>query len=56
MPIDPEELWTRPLGFSAELVPSTLSLLRTMFEDDAERTKAIRVWGASLRRRRAIGR
>src|ERR1700737_3225180 len=32
----------------AALVPSTLSLLRTMFENDAERTKAIGVWGASF--------
>jgi MFS transporter, DHA2 family, multidrug resistance protein len=32
----------------AALVPSTLSLLRTLFEDDAERTKAIGVWGASF--------
>src|ERR1700738_3117515 len=32
----------------AALVPSTLSLLRTMFEDEAERTKAIGVWGASF--------
>ena len=32
----------------ATLVPSTLSLLRTMFEDDGERTRAIGVWGASF--------
>ena len=39
----------------AALVPSTLSLLRTMFEDDAERTKAIGVWGASFALGAAIG-
>ena len=39
----------------AALVPSTLSLLRTMFEDDAERTKAIGVWGASFAVGAAIG-
>jgi DHA2 family multidrug resistance protein-like MFS transporter len=39
----------------AALVPSTLSLLRTMFEDDAERTKAIGVWGASFAIGAAIG-
>jgi MFS transporter, DHA2 family, multidrug resistance protein len=39
----------------AALVPSTLSLLRTMFEDDAERTRAIGVWGASFAVGAAIG-
>src|SRR6202048_512363 len=39
----------------AALVPSTLSLLRTMFENDAERTKAIGVWGASFAVGAAIG-
>jgi DHA2 family multidrug resistance protein-like MFS transporter len=39
----------------AALVPSTLSLLRTMFEDDGERTKAIGVWGASFAVGAAIG-
>jgi DHA2 family multidrug resistance protein-like MFS transporter len=39
----------------AALVPSTLSLLSTMFEDDAERTKAIGVWGASFAVGAAIG-
>src|SRR6185436_11310851 len=39
----------------AALVPSTLSLLRTMFEDDAERTRAIAVWGASFAVGAAIG-
>ena len=39
----------------AALVPSTLSLLRTMFEDDAERTRAIAVWGASFSVGAAIG-
>jgi len=39
----------------AALVPSTLSLLRTLFEDDAERTKAIGVWGASFAVGAAIG-
>src|SRR4030088_2862295 len=32
----------------AALVPSTLSLISTMFEDAAERTKAIGIWGASF--------
>jgi DHA2 family multidrug resistance protein-like MFS transporter len=32
----------------AALVPSTLSLISTLFEDPAERTKAIGVWGASF--------
>ena len=35
--------------------PSTLSLLRTMFEDDAERSRAISVWGASFAVGAAIG-
>jgi DHA2 family multidrug resistance protein-like MFS transporter len=39
----------------AALVPSTLSLLRTLFEDDAERTRAIGVWGASFAVGAAIG-
>src|SRR5206468_1287274 len=39
----------------AALVPSTLSLLRTLFEDEAERTKAIGVWGASFAVGAAIG-
>src|SRR5206468_1318883 len=39
----------------AALVPSTLSLLRTLFEDDAERTKAIGVWGASFAVGAAVG-
>src|SRR3979409_632465 len=39
----------------AALVPSTLSLLSTMFEDDIERTKAIGVWGASFAVGAAIG-
>src|SRR4030081_2984464 len=43
-------------GFlTAALVPPTLSLLRTMFEDDTERTKAIGVWGASFAVGAAIG-
>src|SRR3982074_3803489 len=32
----------------AALVPSTLSLLSTLFADETERTKAIGVWGASF--------
>src|SRR5437879_1217158 len=32
----------------AALVPSTLSLLSTLFPDETERTKAIGVWGASF--------
>src|SRR5207302_11072673 len=39
----------------AALVPSTLSLLRTMFDDEAERTKAIGLWGASFAVGAAIG-
>src|SRR2546428_6657260 len=39
----------------AALVPSTLSLLRTMFEDDAERTRASGVLGASFAVGAAIG-
>jgi DHA2 family multidrug resistance protein-like MFS transporter len=39
----------------AALVPSTLSLLSTLFEDPAERTKAIGVWGASFAVGAAIG-
>jgi DHA2 family multidrug resistance protein-like MFS transporter len=39
----------------AALVPSTLSLLRTLFEDDVERTTAIGVWGASFAVGAAIG-
>jgi DHA2 family multidrug resistance protein-like MFS transporter len=39
----------------AALVPSTLSLLRTMFEDETDRTKAIGVWGASFAVGAAIG-
>jgi DHA2 family multidrug resistance protein-like MFS transporter len=36
-------------------VPSTLSLLRTLFDDDQERTTAIGVWGASFAVGAAIG-
>jgi DHA2 family multidrug resistance protein-like MFS transporter len=37
------------LGISgATLVPSTLSLLRSMFHDERERASAIGVWGSSL--------
>lgn len=39
----------------AALVPSTLSLLSTLFEDQAERTKAIGVWGASFAVGAAVG-
>jgi DHA2 family multidrug resistance protein-like MFS transporter len=39
----------------AALVPSTLSLISTLFEDAAERTKAIGVWGASFAVGAAIG-
>ena len=39
----------------AALVPSTLSLLSTLFEDETERTKAIGVWGASFAVGAAIG-
>ena len=39
----------------AALAPSTLSLLRTMFEDEAERTQAIGIWGASFAVGAAIG-
>jgi len=39
----------------AALAPSTLSLLRTMFEDEQERTKALGVWGASFAVGAAIG-
>src|ERR687886_1284091 len=39
----------------AALVPSTLSLIPTLFEDPAERTKAIGVWGASFAVGAAIG-
>ncbi len=39
----------------AALVPSTLSLISTMFEDAAERTKAIGVWGASFAVGAAVG-
>src|SRR5207248_200993 len=39
----------------AALVPSALALLRTMFEDDTERTTAIGVWGASFAVGAAIG-
>ncbi len=39
----------------AALVPSTLSLLPTMFQNPAERTKAIGVWGASFAVGAAIG-
>lgn len=39
----------------AAVVPSTLSLLSTLFEDAAERTKAIGVWGASFAVGAAIG-
>src|SRR5260370_7238987 len=37
------------------LVPSTLSLLWTLFADKTERTKAIGVWGASFAVGAAIG-
>jgi MFS transporter, DHA2 family, multidrug resistance protein len=44
------------LGFAgAALVPSTLSLISTLFEDAAERTKAIGVWGASFAVGAAVG-
>ncbi len=39
----------------AALVPSTLSLLPTLFEDATQRTKAIGVWGASFAVGAAIG-
>src|SRR5436309_11129918 len=39
----------------AALVPSTLSLLTTLFEDGTERTKAIGVWGASFAVGAAVG-
>jgi DHA2 family multidrug resistance protein-like MFS transporter len=39
----------------AALVPSTLSLLSTIFPDETERTKAIGVWGASFAVGAAIG-
>jgi MFS transporter, DHA2 family, multidrug resistance protein len=39
----------------AALAPSTLSLLRTMFEDDSERTQAIGIWGASFAVGAAVG-
>jgi MFS transporter, DHA2 family, multidrug resistance protein len=39
----------------AALVPSTLSLISTLFEDTAVRTKAIGVWGASFAVGAAIG-
>jgi DHA2 family multidrug resistance protein-like MFS transporter len=39
----------------AALVPSTLSLLRTLFEDETERATAIGVWGASFAVGAAIG-
>jgi MFS transporter, DHA2 family, multidrug resistance protein len=39
----------------AALVPSTLSLLSALFEDPADRTRAIGVWGASFAVGAAIG-
>jgi len=39
----------------AALAPSTLSLLRTMFEDETERTRAIGIWGASFGVGAALG-
>src|SRR5207302_5093890 len=39
----------------AALVPSTLSLLSTLFADETERTRAIGVWGASFAVGAAIG-
>jgi DHA2 family multidrug resistance protein-like MFS transporter len=39
----------------AALVPSTLSLISTLFEDAAARTRAIGVWGASFAVGAAIG-
>jgi DHA2 family multidrug resistance protein-like MFS transporter len=39
----------------AALVPSTLALLRTLFEDETERNTAIGVWGASFAVGAAIG-
>jgi DHA2 family multidrug resistance protein-like MFS transporter len=39
----------------AALVPSTLSLISTLFEDAAERTKAIGIWGASFAVGAAVG-
>lgn len=39
----------------AALVPSTLSLLSTLFEDASERTRAIGVWGASFAVGAAVG-
>jgi DHA2 family multidrug resistance protein-like MFS transporter len=39
----------------AALMPSTLSLLSTLFADETERTKAIGVWGASFAVGAAIG-
>jgi DHA2 family multidrug resistance protein-like MFS transporter len=39
----------------ATLAPSTLSLIRTMFHDDRQRTVAIGVWAASFSARAGIG-
>lgn len=39
----------------ATLMPSTLSLIRTMFPDPAERTRAIGIWTASLSAGIALG-
>jgi DHA2 family multidrug resistance protein-like MFS transporter len=39
----------------AAVVPSTLSMLSTLFDDPAERTRAIGVWGASFAVGAAIG-
>jgi len=39
----------------AALVPSTLSLVSTLFEDPAQRTRAIGVWGASFAAGASIG-
>ncbi len=39
----------------AAVVPSTLAMLSTLFEDAAERTRAIGVWGASFAVGAAIG-
>src|SRR5690625_7762887 len=39
----------------ATLMPSTLSLIRSMFTDPAERTRAIGIWTASLSGGIALG-
>jgi DHA2 family multidrug resistance protein-like MFS transporter len=39
----------------ATLMPSTLSLIRTLFHDDKQRTRAIAIWGTSLSAGGALG-